>query len=673
MNLLILESPGKVKKVQSYLGNDWKVVASVGHVRDLPEREIGVALPDFTPTYTPTERGKDVLKRLQGLVAAASAVYLATDPDREGEAIAWHLTDALGLNKPKRVTYGEITAAAVQAAIKAPRSLDMDLVLAQEARRILDRFCGYLVSGPLSRAAGTRLSAGRVQSPAVRLVVERERHIKNFVSVTHYGAELAFTEGWSATWLTKPWLEDGQEYLLDKTLAETAAALRSVIVRECKESESRTAPPAPFTTSNLQQAASNALEYTPKQTMQLAQKLYEGGHITYMRTDSPNLSEEAISSIRAFCTAQGWPLVEKPRAWKSKEGAQEAHEAVRPTHIEVEDAGETTDEQALYHLIRLRTLASQLADAVYDVRTVRLYAELHGKEATFEAKGRVLRELGWKILTATDAAMQDEEADADAPENPVPMLTEGQSLGASGGKLLTKKTKPPTRFSEASLVRELENRGIGRPATFAAIVDTILKREYVRVEKRFLVSTPLGEQVVDLLTGAFSFLDFEFTKTMEASLDAIAEGKAAYKEVMTKAHAQLVREVSTFTAKYPGQERTAPEPTDFACKVCGKPLVHMKGQRRDGSGEYDFFACSDRACNTSYPNVDGKPGEPRKRAPVSKFTCKSCGKPLVRRESAKGAFFGCSGYPNCKQLYQITEDGKPDFPASSKTKKRGKP
>lgn len=188
--------------------------------------------------------------------------------------------------------------------------------------------------------------------------------------------------------------------------------------------------------------------------------------------------------------------------------------------------------------------------------------------------------------------MQDEEADTDAPENPVPMLTEGQSLEASGGKLLTKKTKPPTRFSEASLVRELENRGIGRPATFAAIVDTILKREYVRVEKRFLVSTPLGEQVVDLLTGAFSFLDFEFTKTMEASLDAIAEGKAAYKEVMTKAHAQLMREVSTFTAKYPGQERTAPEPTDFACKVCGKPLVHMKGQRRDGSGEYDFFACS---------------------------------------------------------------------------------
>ena len=673
MNLLILESPGKVKKVQSYLGNDWKVVASVGHVRDLPERELGVSLPDFIPNYTPTERGKDVLKRLKGLVASAAAVYLATDPDREGEAIAWHLTDALGLHNPKRVTYGEITAAAVQAAIKAPRTLDMDLVAAQEARRVLDRFCGYLVSGPLSRAAGIRLSAGRVQSPAVRLVVEREKHIKNFVSVTHYGAELTFPEGWSATWITKPWLEDGQEYLLDRTLAETAAALRSLTVRECKESESRTAPPAPFTTSSLQQAASNALKYTPKQTMQLAQKLYEGGHITYMRTDSPNLSEEAISSIRAFCAAQGWPLVEKPRTWKSKEGAQEAHEAVRPTHIVLEEAGESADEQALYRLIRLRTLASQMADALYDVRTVRLCAELHGgKEATFEAKGRVLRELGWKVLTATDAAMQDEEADADSPENPVPMLTEGHSIEASSGKLLTKKTKPPTRFSEASLVRELENRGIGRPATFAAIVDTILKREYVRVERRFLLPTPLGEQVVDLLTGAFSFLDFEFTKTMEASLDAIAEGKAAYKEVMNKAHAQLVREVTTFTAKYPGQERTAPEPTEFVCTACGKAIVHMKGQRRDGSGEYDFFVCSDRACNTSYPNVDGRPGEARKKAQVSKFKCKSCGKPLVRRESSKGAFFGCSGYPSCKQLYQITEDGKPDFAAQKGSKKEGK-
>lgn len=668
MNLLILESPGKVKKVQSILGSDWKVAASVGHVRDLPERELGIALPDFTPTYIPTERGKDVLKRLAALVKDASAVYLATDPDREGEAIAWHVAEALRLKNPKRVTYSEITASAIQAALKAPRSLDMALVKAQEARRVLDRFCGYLVSGPLSRAAGTRLSAGRVQSPAVRLVVERERAISNFVSVTHYGAELTLEGGWQATWITKPWLQDGQEYLLDKVLAEKAAALRAFVVLDCKESESRTAPPAPFTTSSLQQAASNALKFTPKQTMQLAQKIYEGGHCTYMRTDSPNLSAEAVSEIRAFCESQGWPLVDKPRTWKSKEGAQEAHEAVRPTHIEVEEAGDTPDEQALYRLIRMRTLASQLADAVYDVRTLHLAAALDGKEAVFEAKGRVLRESGWKALTATDSATQDEEAEGDTPDNPVPMLAEGASLTAAGGKVLTKKTKPPTRFSEASLVRELENRGIGRPATFAAIVDTIMQREYVRVEKRFLVPTPVGEQVVDLLTGAFSFLDYEFTRGMEDNLDAIAGGKAAYREVMNKAHAQLVSEVTTFTAKYPGQERKAPEATEFVCDTCGKPLVHMKGQRRDGSGEYDFFSCSDRSCNASYPNVDGKPGEARKKPEATKFKC-TCGKPLVRRESAKGPFFGCSGYPGCKKLFQVGEDGRPIIDAKKGGKK----
>ncbi len=670
MNLLILESPGKVKKVQSILGSDWKVAASVGHVRDLPERDLGIALPDFTPTYIPTERGKDVLRRLAALVKDASAVYLATDPDREGEAIAWHVAEALRLKNPKRVTYSEITASAIQAALKAPRALDMALVKAQEARRVLDRFCGYLVSEPLSRAAGTRLSAGRVQSPAVRLVVERERTISNFVSVTHYGAELNLEGGWQATWITKPWLPDGQEYLLDKVLAEKAAALRAFVVLDCKESESRTAPPAPFTTSSLQQAASNALKFTPKQTMQLAQKIYEGGHCTYMRTDSPNLSAEAVSEIRAFCQSQGWPLVDKPRTWKSKEGAQEAHEAIRPTHIEVEEAGETADEQALYRLIRLRTLASQLADAVYDVRTVRMGGNLDGTVAEFEGRGRVLREPGWKSLTATDAATQDREGEeeGEVADNPVPQVEIGDDLVVTGGKVLTKKTKPPTRFSEASLVRELENRGIGRPATFAAIVDTIMQREYVRVKKRFLVPTPVGEQVVDLLTGAFSFLDYEFTRGMEDNLDAIAGGKAAYREVMNKAHAQLVSEVTTFTSKYPGQERNAPEATEFVCDACGKPLVHMKGQRRDGSGEYDFFSCSDRACNVSYPNVDGKPGEGRKKPEATKFKC-TCGKALVRRESAKGPFFGCSGYPGCKKLFQVGEDGRPIIDAKKGGKK----
>ena len=322
--LLILESPGKVKKVQEIFGSGWKVAASVGHVRDLPVKEMGVAAPDFKPQYIPTDRGKEVLSRLAGMVKNAEEVFLATDPDREGEAIAWHLQEALKLKNAKRITYTEITEAAIRAALSNTRPIDMALVAAQEGRRVLDRFCGYMVSGPLSNATGEKLSTGRVQSPAVRLVVDREKEIKSFSSTTHYGAELTFenvdniTDGWKATLLVKPWLQEGQEYLLEKPLAEKAAALPTLDVLDCKESESRTAPPAPFTTSTLQQVASSSLKFGPKQTMQLAQRLYEQGSITYMRTDSPNLSQEAIQAIRAYCETQGWPLVETPRKWKSK-------------------------------------------------------------------------------------------------------------------------------------------------------------------------------------------------------------------------------------------------------------------------------------------------------------------------------------------------------------------
>lgn len=546
MKLLIVESPGKVKKVQSILGAGWKVAASVGHVRDLPIKELGVSLPDFKPDYLPTERGKDVLKRLAALVKGAESVYLATDPDREGEAIAWHLADALKLKKALRVTFDSITKTAIETAIKKPRSIDMSLVSAQEARRVLDRLCGYTVSGPLSKAAAERLSAGRVQSPALRLVVERERAIRDFLSTTHYGAELVF-EDWKASWVTKPWLTNGEEYLTDKALAEKAAGLRSLTVESCQETESRSAPPAPFTTSTLQQAASNALKFSPKDTMALAQRLYEAGSITYMRTDSPNLSDEAVKEIQAYAKAKNLPLAEKPRVWKSKDGAQEAHEAIRCTHIEVEDAGETEAEKALYKLIRTRALASQLADAVFSVRTVWLSAPMDGKVAGFEARGRALTEPGWKVVLFADDTAEDSETE---PANPVPLLNASEVITASDGKLLTKKTKPPTRFSEASLVKELENRGIGRPATFAAIVETILRREYVRIEKRQLMSTPLGEKAIALLAGAFSFTDYDFTKEMEGGLDAIAGGKAKYVDVLSKAHVRLQSELSTFNKAF---------------------------------------------------------------------------------------------------------------------------
>lgn len=583
--LLILESPGKVKKVQEILGSGWRVAASVGHVRDLPVKEMGVAAPDFKPQYLPTDRGKEVLSRLAGLVKHADEVFLATDPDREGEAIAWHLQDALKLKNAKRVTYAEITESAIRAALSAPRSIDMALVAAQEGRRVLDRLCGYLVSGPLSNVAGEKLSAGRVQSPAVRLVVEREKEIRAFSSTTHYGAELTFenvdniTDGWKASWVVKPWVEDGQEYLLNKSLAEKAAALRTLDVLDCTESESRTAPPAPFTTSTLQQAASSSLKFTPKQTMQLAQRLYEQGAITYHRTDSPNFSQEAIHAIRAYCEAKGWPLVETPRTWNSKEGAQEAHEAVRPTHIEVEEAGETADEQALYRLIWLRSLACQLADTVFAVRTLKLTATMDGKETLFEAKGRTLVSPGWKVLQQTEVAEDEGEDDT---TNPVPGMKTGTKATALTGTVTTKMTKPASRFTEARLIRELEKRSIGRPSTYAAIIDTISSRGYVITEKRFLVPTPLGEKVVSGLCGHFSFIEYEFTRNMEQSLDDIAEGKAQYRAVIALAYDRLLSEAQAF-AKATGK----------VCEKCGKPMVHrMKKPSKDSKSGYDFWGCS---------------------------------------------------------------------------------
>jgi len=548
MKLLIVESPGKVKKIQSFLGNGWKVMASVGHVRDLPIKEIGVAPPDFKPTYVATERGKEVLARLKAAAKTAEAVYLATDPDREGEAIAWHLEDALKLKNAKRVTFTEITEKAVQAALKHPRRVDMALVAAQEGRRVLDRLVGYLVSPALSRANGAKLSAGRVQSPALRSVVEREREIRGFRITAHYGAELSFSDGWKASWLTKPWLEPGQEYFLDKELAVRVAAQRTLKVLDCQETETRVAPPPPFTTSSLQQAASNALKFAPKKTMQLAQRLYEAGRITYMRTDSPNLSLDAIAEIRSYCASRGWSLPAKSRIWKNKAGAQEAHEAIRPTHIEVEEAGDTDDEMVLYRLIRQRTLASLLEDAVYAVRTVQLQGEqIDAKATIFEAKGRTVLSPGWKQIMESDQSEDVQDAAAfNSSNNLAPQLKPEARLVAISGRLLSKKTAPPTRYSEATLIKELERFGIGRPSTYAAILDTIMSRDYVRLEKRCLVPTPAGEALIDALAPHFGFLDYDFTRRIEDALDSIAQGKAAYAPVIQDAHGQLEKELQAF-------------------------------------------------------------------------------------------------------------------------------
>jgi len=602
MNLMIIESPGKIAKLSAILGDGWKIAASVGHVRDLPLKEMGVQAPDFKPRYELTERGSDVVARIKGLIKNAETVYLATDPDREGESISWHLQQCLKLSNPLRVTFNEITASAVKSALVQPRPIDGRRVAAQEARRVLDRLVGYMVSPELSRQSGERLSAGRVQSPAVRLVVERERQIRAFKVTNHFGAMLFFADAktentWSAEWLTKPnFVTDETPYFMDREFASMVANVEAVAVTSFEESEARRSPPPPFTTSTMQQAASVALGMNPKATMQATQKLYEQGHITYHRTDNPNVSDDALGDIYAMAVKLGLDMAEAPRKFKAPEGAQAGHPAITPTHWEVEQAGETTDQQALYQLIRLRAIACQLADARYAVRTARLQSvqPISGKHVEFEAKGRTLIERGWLKLTASDQT-EEKDTQAQEPANPIPLLDVGQRLDVAHGKLLEKKTKPPSRFTEATLVKKLESEGIGRPATYAAIMENIVSRDYVRVEKRHLVPTPTGELVVDALTGKFAFMDLGFTRDVEEDLDRIAQGQASYGSVIRNMHEKLQRELTTMqpTPKHP-------------CPQCGRPLVH---RIKPGKKGYDFWGCSGfkDGCKTTYKSKDGNP------------------------------------------------------------------
>jgi DNA topoisomerase I len=660
--LLIVESPAKRKTITAILGPGFAVEASMGHVRDLPRRAIAVAPPDFSPAYELTERGESVVARLRKAAAGVDRVLLATDPDREGEAIAWHLCEVLGLRNAQRVTFGEITERAVRAAMAAPRPLAMPLVRAQEARRVLDRLVGYLVSPALSDRAEQSLSAGRVQSPAVRLVHEREQAIRAFQVTRHFAVELRFAgdPAWSAKW--SPTLPEGQAYVLDPAAAQAAARVRAVRVVSCEDSTAAVAPPAPFTTSTLQQRAQAALKLKPAVTMQLAQKLYEAGHITYMRTDSPNLSDDACQAIAEYARGAGLPLAAERRRWKAKGDAQEAHEAIRPSDVTVVEAGDTPQEQALYRLIWQRAVASQLADATFAVRAAELVDAGDGGHC-FLARGRTPIAKGWKVVYA--AAEGGEPADdADAAEgadgaNPVPALTADQCIDAADGVVLAKKTKPPARFTLATLIKELEAHGIGRPSTYAAILDTIEERGYITEDKKGAVSiTALGERVVTELVGHFRFVDLDYTRELEDGLDAVAAGRNGYRDLVAGAHAALQCELGAL-----------PPPADRpTCPACGAAMRRRQGAR--GA----FWGCS--AYPTCRQTLAAPAGTPEGAAPgavASAPACPDCGKALrhnvrAKQDDPKGKgwdFWGCTGFPGCKSTYRPGPDGGPLLPEAA--------
>lgn len=611
--LVIIESPGKIEKLQTILGPQYRVAVCYGHVRDLPERDIGVVPPEYIAQYEVKERSAKTIAWLKKLCQSSSRVLLATDPDREGEAISWHLAEVLRLKNPERISFNKITEAAVIAALAAPRRIDISRVTAQGARRVIDRLVGYQVSGPLGHALGQRgVSAGRVQSPALALVVERERAIQAFVSRTHFSAVLLFAGNagrWSATWRFTDLQEKGAERLwFDRALAEKAAATRAVRVLGCTERTEPEAPPAPFITSTLQQAASIALGYDPETTMTYAQALYDQGHITYHRTDDPNLSDEAISDIKIYAQAHGLPLAPEPRHWKAKAGAQEGHEATRPTYFDVDEAGDTPEQLALYRLIRIRAIACQLADAEYTVREVELISADHQGDTpfAFEAVGRTLAFKGWRALQAGVVELDEEdEGEGSRATNPVPALPVDESLQAIDGQVRTHQTQPPKRYSKASLVLALEEAGVGRPATYAQIMAGITTRGYVVVEKKRLKPTDLGYRVYDALKPHFSFMDLGYTKHMEERLDLIANGQARYLEVVRDADTTLQAELQRLPAtRAEGRGRAPEDSADVQCPNCTKPM--MRKQRR--SDKKFFWGCTGYPeCTKTFDDRAGKP------------------------------------------------------------------
>ncbi len=647
-DLVIVESPAKAKTIEKYLGSGYKVTASMGHLRDLPKSKMGVDIEGaFEPQYIPVRDKKELINELKKEAKEAKTVYLATDPDREGEAISWHLKELLELDdsKAKRVTFNEITKKVVTDSIKNPRSIDQDLVDAQQARRILDRIVGYELSPLLWRKVRKGLSAGRVQSVATRMVSDREDEIERFVAQEYWLLDARLNCGTEDSDFTARFHGKGEK----KQELHSEQEVRTVIdevekadftVSSVKRGEKQKSPAPPFITSTLQQEASRRLGMTPRLTMSIAQQLYEGveitGHgsiglITYMRTDSLRLSEEALAGARDYITAhygeEYYPG--KPRHFKTKAGAQDAHEAIRPTDIalspEVVRKDLTQEQYRLYRLIWGRFTACQMANAVYDNVAVEVAAAGYTFRANYS-------ELKFKGYTAVYEEAKDEESSELA--NPLPSLTEGQRVYLE--KLLPEQqfTQPPARYTEATLIRAMEEKGIGRPSTYAPTISAITARDYVIKEGKYLKPTPLGQVVTGLMKEHFAdIVDLKFTNQMESELDEIEHGKAQWRRVLSGFYDGFSKEMKQAEEAMDGVKIKVPdELSDEYCEVCGRQMVKKKG--RFGY----FLACPGFPdCTFTKPIVIEMPGK-----------CPKCGGRILKRTSKKGyVFYACERGTDC--------------------------
>ena len=646
-DLVIVESPAKAKTIEKYLGGNYKVTASMGHLRDLPKSKMGVDIEHgFEPQYIAVRDKSELISQLKKDAKSAKTVYLATDPDREGEAISWHLKELLDLpdDKAQRVTFNEITKKVVSESIQHPRRIDQDLVDAQQARRILDRIVGYKLSPLLWRKVKTGLSAGRVQSVATRMVVDREEEIKAFVSEEYWLLDALLSRADSGSFTARYYGEGEKKKELktredvDKVIADCEKA--TFTVRTVKRGEKQRTPAPPFITSTLQQEASRRLAMTPRRTMSIAQQLYEGveitgqgsvGLITYMRTDSLRLSEDALAAAKDYIIDRYGPeyYPGKPRHFKTKAGAQDAHEAIRPTDVrltpELVRKDLTQEQYRLYRLIWGRFTACQMANAVYDNVSVDVDAAGHSFRANYS-------ELKFPGYTAVYEEAKDEESDE--LKNPLPSLSEGETLKLEKMTPDQQFTQPPARYTEATLIRAMEEKGIGRPSTYAPTISAITSRDYVIKEGKYLRPTPLGEVVTGLMKEHFAdIVDLKFTNHMEEELDEIESGKAAWREVLGEFYGGFEQEFQKAEESLDGVRIKVPDVlSDEYCEVCGRQMVVRKGKFGH------FLACPGfPECTFTKPIVE-----------VAEGKCPMCGSKILKRKSKKGyVFYACERGTDC--------------------------
>lgn len=673
MNLVIVESPAKAKTIEGYLGKDFKVAASYGHLRDLPQKELGVDVANnYEPKYIIPPKSKKTVSELKKNSEKAKEIYLATDLDREGEAISWHVVKALKLReddtKIKRITFSEITKSAILSAVKKPRKIDMNLVDAQQARRVLDRLVGYKLSPLLWKKVKSGLSAGRVQTVAVRLIVEREREIEKFkpeefwvlsVILSQIGKELKF-KAVLVEESGKPITKLDIKKETDAKRIESALKNAKYSVLSVDKKEQSRQPSAPFTTSTLQMEASRKLRYSAKQTMSLAQRLYESGKITYMRTDSTNLSTSAKSAIAKVIEKEYGKkyLPAGGQQYKTKtKRAQEAHEAIRPTHFDDRQGSSDPREQRLYDLIWKRAVASQMANAQIEIIEARILASTKEK-FVFLARGESIKFDGFiKVYTES----RDDEAEEE--KITIPELKKDENLEFHDFEKIQKFTEPPKRYTEATLVKKLESLGIGRPSTYAPTMSTIQDRGYVKLEERKFKPEEIGVIVNDLLVEHFAdIFDYKFTAEMENELDDIADGERKWQKVIDDFYQPFSKTLTEKNKELDKKDIAPVKEIGEKCPECGKPLVERFG--RYGK----FIACSNYPeCKYSRPletkedkkaAVVDENGETEKLSEAEGEKCEKCGGKMVLKEGRFGKFLACENYPKCKNTKTIVTDTK---------------